>query len=240
MFVADETCEDTPEVAEVTEPAAPCTDDAPGMLLANEGVFGTEGKDGALGNDGTFGNDGTLGKGGILGNEGILGNFNPPTNPPILPTVFEEKSGFLTPAIIPPNPDGFGIEGFGKLGRLGNFGFGMFGTFTAGNFGIFAVGRLGAETFGILGRFGDGILGTVVAAGKFGTLGAVGKLGADNLGTGGALTAGMLGDGILACIPSGIVYSFNSPPSYPGDPPPPTVNTLVLIKVGNESLNATN
>ncbi len=134
--------------------------------------------------------------------------------------VFEEKSGFFTPDIIPSNPFGFGIDGFGKLDIDGKLGAGML-----------TVGRVGAEIFGS------------VVGGGFGADGKLGKdgiFGAATFGIAGVITGGKFGGGMFGCIPRGINYSFNSPPSYPGDPPPPTVNTLVLISDGNESLNSIN
>lgn len=143
-------------------------------------------------------------------NDEILGiPFGVLTNPPIPPTVFDAKLGFLTPDIIPSIPFGFGIFGVGSFGRS------TFGISTFGRFGKFGFGMLGADIFGMLGTFGaDGIDGT------------------DG--------AGIDGADILGIEKSGIYQSSaNVPPSYPGAPPPPTVKTLSLIKVGSESRNAT-
>lgn len=127
------------------------------------------------------------------------------TNPPIPPTVFDAKFGFLTPDIIPSIPFGFGI-----------FAVGNFGISTFGRFGIFGVWILGEDTFGIFTTF-------------------------DTEGIAGDGTDGTVGAEILGIEKSGIYQSSaNVPPSYPGAPPPPTVKTLSLISVGNESRKATN
>jgi hypothetical protein len=150
---------------------------------------------------------------GILeASDDILGiPFGTLTRLPRLPIVSDEKFGFLTPDNIPSIPFGFGILIFGKS-TFGKF---TFGRSTFGKLGRFGFGRLGAFIFGtsIFGIFGtDGTDGTV-------------KFGADIFG-----------------IEKSFIYqsSDNVPPSYPGAPPPPTVNTLVLIRVGNESRSSVN
>ena len=75
-------------------------------------------------------------------------------------TVLALKSGFLTPAIIPDNPDGFaGIAG-------------TFGMDWSDTFGNAKLGSAGADIFGILGADIDGIDGIDVDTALESTVGA--------------------------------------------------------------------
>ena len=137
--------------------------------------------------------------------------FGALTKLPKLPIVSDEKFGFLTPDNIPSSPFGFGILTFGRS----TFGKLTLGRSTFGKFGKFGFGRLGAFIFGIS---------------TFGTFGTDGTDGTDKFGA-----------DIFGIEKSGIYQSSdNVPPSYPGAPPPPTVNTLVLIRVGKESRSSIN
>lgn len=142
----------------------------------------------------------------------ILGiPFGTLTKLPKLPIVSDEKFGFLTPDNIPSIPFGFGMFIFGTS----NFGISTFGT---SSFGI--------STFGKFGKFGFGIFGAFIfGMSTLGTFGTDGTDGNDKFGA-----------GIFGMEKSGIYQSSdNVPPSYPGAPPPPTVNTRVLINDGKES-----
>lgn len=105
--------------------------------------------------------------------------------PPILPTVFSENAGFLTPLIIPSSPDGIFMSTFG----ISTFGTGSFGISTLGISGTASFGAsiFGISNFGMGGIVGtDGILGIDTAVGSAGALGKLtaGIVGADIVGTG--------------------------------------------------------
>lgn len=130
------------------------SDEADGNLLVNDEAFGI-----LPVNDDTVGN--------FDASDVMLGiPFGVLTNPPMPPTVFDEKLGFLTPDMIPSIPFGFEIFNFGVLGNAG-FGkstFGKFGRLTVGKFGeaifgISAFGRLGTDMEVTGGKLGDGNFG---------------------------------------------------------------------------------
>lgn len=137
------------------------------------GIFDVSGGDGSVGN--LLVNVEAFGI--LPANDAAVGNFDVSdvmlgipfgvlTNPPIPPTVFDEKLGFLTPDMIPSIPFGFEIFTFGILGifafgnstfgKFGKFGFVMFG---GEIFGISAIGRLGTDGVVTEGKLGDGNFG---------------------------------------------------------------------------------
>ena len=153
---------------------------------------------GTGGSDGTDGSDGNFGKAGIDGSDGSLGKDGKPslndfTIPPILPTVFCENADFLTPFMIPSNPDGIFISIFGSS--------------------IFGTGSFGISTFGMSGTasFGASIFG-MSSFGRAGIFGTVGSLGIDiadgSAGALGKLIAGIVGADILGIGKLGMLFCF--------------------------------
>jgi hypothetical protein len=168
----------------VEDITGPPIEDIGGKLGESDAMLGTGGKVGNDGRDGNFGKVGNDGRDGNFGKEGrpILNDF---TIPPILPIVFCENSGFLTPPTIPSNPDGIFILTFG----ISIFGTGIFGISILGISGTASFGAsiVGMSSFGRAGIFGTvGSLGIDIADGSAGALGKLiaGIFGADIAGMG--------------------------------------------------------